>query len=98
MGYQVVYKPVSKNAPVFREKKSRIPGMTAGCFLLFLLLVNGLWPRGREVLQKIIWIGNEETTLEAAEAFVQELRYGDPIGDAVESFCRKIIQNADFAG
>lgn len=98
MGYRVVYEPVSKKVPLFREKRFRIPGMAAVCFLLFLLLVNGIWPRGREVLQKILWPGNGETTLLAAEAFVQELRYGEPIGDAVESFCREILQRADLAG
>lgn len=97
MGYQIVYEPASKKIPAF-YKKSRIPEMAAACFLLFLLLVNGFWPRGREVVQQIVWPGDREAAVQAAEIFVQELRYGEPFADAVESFCREILQGADFAG
>lgn len=98
MGYQVVYEPASKRKQAGHSGKSLVPGMTAACFLFFLLLVNCFFPRGREVLRQVVWPGDREAALQAAEVFIQELRYGENIDDAVESFCREILGDGDLNG
>lgn len=98
MGYRVVYEPAPKQAAVIQERKSRIPGMAAAFFLLFLLLVNGFWPKGRDVLQQILWPGDGETVWNAAESFARNLRCGETFSDAAESFCREILLDADLEG
>lgn len=98
MGYQIVYDSASRQDSSDKAKKSSVGIMAGGAFLLFLLLVSTFWPKGREVLQGVLWPGDMETAVQAAEGFVQELRWGEPFMDAAESFCREILKNADLPG
>lgn len=94
MGYRVEYGSAGKTSRRKREEKQRLPKLTAAFLLAFLLLVNGFWPRGREMLREILWPGDAVVTAAALEAFAQELREGEPVGMAVESFCRSIVGEA----
>lgn len=96
MGYRVEYEAMWKIGKRTSGEKQRIPGLTAAFLLAFVLLVNGFWPRGREVLREILWPGDTAVTAAALETFAQELREGEPVGAAVESFCREIIGEAGF--
>ena len=98
MGYRVVYDSVRQEKRRAKSHGARLTGLTAMFLALFLMMVNVYWPKGREVLQEMIWPGDAAVTRQAAEAFVEELRFGEPIGDAVESFCREIIKSADIYG
>ncbi len=77
-------------------ENSQIPTLTLGILLAFLLLVSGLWPQGRALLQKVFWPGDSVTTAAALEGFALELQAGVPLEDAVEGFCREILQEAGF--
>ena len=98
MGYRVEYESAGKRARSSDKPAFRPGTLTAAFLLFFCLLVNACWPRGREVMQAILWPGDPETTQQAVEAFVAELQDGAPLGDAVEGFCREIIQYADIPG
>lgn len=95
MGYQILYDSGLRKDPGSNAQKSPLGLMAAGAFLTFLLLVTAFWPRGREVLQRLIWPGDRQTTIQAAECFARELHSGEPFWDAAESFCREILTNAD---
>lgn len=96
MGYRVEYEPMEKRK-VEEKKSRRVPALTAAFLLFFFLLVHAFWPRGREVLGEILWPGDAAVTAAALEQFAQELRMGQPLGDAVEGFCREIIADAGLS-
>lgn len=96
MGYRVDYQPVKKVRGV-EERTARAPALTAVCFLLFLLLVNTVWPRGSEVVQGVLFSGNVTVTASALEEMVVELRSGEKLYSAVETFCRKVVQESELA-
>lgn len=95
MGYRVDYQPIKKVRGA-EKMRSRVPFFTALCLLLFLLLVNSAWPRGAEVLRGLIFPGDAAVTAAALEDFTVELRSGQPLSGAFESFCRKIIMETEF--
>lgn len=96
MGYRVEYETTTKR---WRGKGSgRFAGLTAAFLVLFLVLVNTYWSQGRMVLSQLLWPGDLTATKQAVEALVEELRWGEPIGDAVEGFCWEILQDADLVG
>lgn len=96
MSYRVEYGPAGEKEKTAGEAGGRLIALTAVCLLTFLILVNVFWPRGRDVLQRILWPGDSEVTQQAVEAFVDELRYGVSIGDAAEGFCLAVLKDGTF--
>lgn len=82
MGYRIDYG---------QRKKRGLWPMTAGWFLVFLLLVGAFWPRGREALRNVLFPGDWAVTMAAMEDFAQTLRAGEALGVAVEGFCRTVF-------
>ena len=93
MGYRVDYGP-GNSEHKGNNSLSRVLVLTAVCLLVFLLLVNSFWPRGAEVLRSFLLPGDAAVTAAALEELSAELQNGEDISSALESFCRKIIQNA----
>ena len=93
MGYRVDYQPVKKVRGV-QKRTVNVPAMTGVCLLLFLLLVNSAWPRGAEVLQGLLFSGDVSVTAAALEDMAVELRAGEELSSAVETFCKKVAQGA----
>lgn len=90
MGYRVEYRPVKKVRRM--EKRTvRLPALTALFFLLFLLLVNSIWPRGTEVLRGLAFSGDAAVTADALDVLAMELRAGEALPSALETFCRKVM-------
>lgn len=90
MSYQIRY-----GAGKYPESGERSIGwMTGVCFAVFLLLVWGFWPEGREALQTMLWYGGGETALNAAEAFVESIQCGLSFADAAELFCIQVVSGA----
>ena len=65
--------------------------MSAGFFLLFCLMVYYFWPDGKQFLQELLWPGDAAVNRQAAEVMVQQLRWGEPLADALETFCLTIL-------
>lgn len=93
MGYRVEYQPVKKVRGA-EKKTSRAAALTALCLVLFVLLVNGFWPRGQAVLRQLLVPGDAAVTVAALEDLAQELRSGEALPSALESFCRKVTREA----
>lgn len=94
MGYRVEYETAGNTGTQRKSDTRHIPGLTAAFLLLFVLLVHGFWPRGREVLRELILPGDATVTAAALEGFALDLRMGQPLGEAVEGFCREVIADA----
>lgn len=96
MGYRVEYEPMMKNERNMDKFRLRPGLLTAAAFLTLCLLVNTYWPHGKALLQEILWPGDAAVTQQAVETFVSELHYGQPLGDAVEGFCREILKHENL--
>ena len=90
MGYRIEYseKPMVSD---FRSFKSRRLLFSAVFFTLFLILCRTCWPAGWHLIRRTFVPGNPDVTLSAVNAFLQELRWGIPLSDAVETFCKTIL-------
>ena len=55
------------------------------------LAVTLMVPRGRLWVRDILLPGDEDITAAALEGMVSDLRSGEPLGDAVETFCKEIL-------
>ena len=88
MGYRVVYGA----DPFVREKtgKSRLGLMTAGFALAFVILVRCFWPQGTAVLRQTLLPGEPG----ALEQITEQIRSGEPVGEAVTAFCRSVVEEA----
>lgn len=96
MGYRVDYQPIKKVRGA-EKRKTRVPALIAMCLLLFVFLVNSLWPRGAEVLRGVIFPGDTAVTVSALEDFAVQLKAGEELPSAFKTFCRKMIQEAEIA-
>ena len=90
MGYRVVYGEDPFEQP--KPGKGRLGLMTAGCFLAFVVGVRCFWPRGAETLHRIFM--PEENTAAAFGEMTRGILEGEPLGDAVTTFCRTIVEDA----
>lgn len=96
MGYQIEYGKDRKPLPQGDHSGIRIFLMSTAFFLAFCLFVNAWWPKGSAFVGNLLFPGGAEPAMAAAEVFVEELRHGTPVSDALENFCRVIINNADY--
>lgn len=94
MSYRVEYSASGIVRKEIKRKNGRILLLTAVCFLIFLLIVGGFWPRGAQALREMLLPGDSAVTAAAWEELTQELHAGAPVGSAVENFCREIFANA----
>lgn len=69
--------------------------MAAG-LLLVCLLVRLLWPASMDKLRQMLIPGDPEVTGRAASEMVSQLHEGVPVGDAVQAFCREILDEAGY--
>lgn len=75
-----------------KPREHRMAGIIRRCIMTgcalasFLLLVNCFWPEGRLLLKNIFLTERTEETLQAIEAFAQEVDYGFSPGDALKNF------------
>lgn len=94
MGYRVEYQPMKKirNA---EKKRVRLPALTALFILLFLLLVNQMWPQGRALLRKALFPGDTAVTTSALDTFADELKAGNAFSTSFRNFCCTILECSD---
>lgn len=96
MAYIIAYDgadPVPKSAA---RRRSRLAGLTVGFFLVFLLLTKLFHPEGTAVLRRLLLPGDEAVTGPAMTVLLEELRSGEPVGDAVKAFCGEILSHAEY--
>ena len=94
MSYRVEYVSSGIKRKQIRQRRDRDLLVTAVCFLIFLLIAGGFWPRGAQALREILLPGDSAATAAAWAELTRELHAGAPVGSAVENFCREIFANA----
>ena len=94
MRYRVEYSSSGIKRKQISSPQGRTFLLTAVCFLIFLLMVGGFWPRGAQALRDMLLPGDSAVTAAAWAELTQELHAGAPVGSAVENFCREIFANA----
>ena len=67
--------------------------MTAAFLLLGCLGVRTLWPEGTGVLREMLLPGELTPTEQAFSILMTDLRYGEPVGEAVTAFCRYVVEH-----
>jgi len=95
MAYRVDYADGGRQTSVC-EKKHPLRAVLI-CFFLFLILVQLFWPEGKEAIQKYLLPGATETVWAAVDGFADQVRTGEPVGEALETLCRNVFQNAGIS-
>lgn len=96
MSYIIAYDGTDPCAKPADRRASRLSVLTAGFFLAFLLLTKLFWPKGAAMLRQIILPGDPEVTERAVSVLVDDLREGEPVGDALKTFCGEIMTHAKY--
>lgn len=92
MGYRVEYDISGKRVFVNTDKEKRRKRLARFVCILSVMavLVHGIVDRW---IWDFLFPGYNDSTVDAAENMIAQIREGAPIGDAVTAFCKEIIQN-----
>ena len=96
MGYYISYNPeLKRKYPLYNKNKRKRSGWMVVLFAMaFLLAVLSGNNKG---LKKWILPGDPEVTEAALTCFVQDVRDGVAVKEAITDFCLEIINNGEFA-
>ena len=90
MSYKIQYTPeTAYRYPQNKEKKSKWGKIG----VLFCVLAALTWFRVNGIPEFLI-PGDPDVTKAAASDFVEQIRSGEPLGDAVTVFCKEILIGA----
>ncbi len=95
MGYRVDYGPVKKVRGV-EKRMSRRCALTGMFFLVFVVMVCCFWPEGKQALQQLVFPGDGAVTAAAWENFTVSLKAGEGIGESLQTFCMRILEDTGF--
>ena len=92
MGYRVEYDISGKRVFVNTDKEKRRKRLRQILCVLsvMVVLVHGIVDRW---IWDFLFPGYNESTKVAAENMIAQIREGEPVGDAVTTFCKEIIRN-----
>lgn len=90
MGYRITYENGVAKKETVRLRRFRWKRWGAGAVAV-ALAVALMIPAGRLWVRDLLLPGDEEVTAAALEGMVENIRSGEPVGEAVEAFCREII-------
>lgn len=93
MGYRIEYGPQERRGEQGKSLSGRSILLTVCVFAVFVLSVRRWWAEGWEVLSMMLLPGDWNEAELAAEAFVQSVRSGSSLSEAVAAFCADIISN-----
>ena len=89
MGYHIVYQ--SGQTKCGRRRSIRLPLLTMLCFVLFLILVEYLWPQGAEFLHTFLPGDRDSVAVSALDHLAEELRGGKNLQSAVSGFLENLL-------
>ena len=96
MGYRVTY-PLKMRLPKQKTNHTRRTLLTFVFLCLFLTIVTVAWPRGKAVLQGMVFSGDLAVTAAALEDMTSDLQAGMPFADALEAFCIHVFTESQLA-
>ncbi len=86
MAYKIEYGTVLKRRKTKKRPNFRQHAMTAGCFLLFVLVAHLFWPDRLAALRTLLL-----PQTGAVMALVDDLQSGDSLPQAIEAFCQQVM-------
>ena len=93
LSYRIIYGPM----PVIPQNKTtfrlRLRALTAAFLLVFVLVVRFTWPRGTETIRRILMPAESTVTEAAFSEMIVMIQDGEPVGNALTSFCRHIVEH-----
>lgn len=92
MAYRIEY-PTTKKVRGAEKRREPVSSLIALSFMIFLMLVSALWPSGAQTLRELLIPGNTAVTAAALEDLATDLRGGEGVQEALESFCRQVTEN-----
>ena len=93
MPYRIEYGSAIPARYIKKKKPFRLQVMTAVCLLLFSLAVRYFFPAGIETMRSVLLPAAHSITQEALDAFMCDLRSGEPLSDSFTAFCVHIIEH-----
>ena len=93
MSYRIEYGPPIPPQYLKKSSSKRLQLMTAAFLLLFTLFIRQFFPSGIQELRQLLLPETHTVTQMALDAFMVDLRNGEPLGDAVTAFCTYIINH-----
>ena len=91
MGYRIVYHGSEAKKTQAKRKRFCKKRIAIGVIVVLLGAVIAI-PKVRNGMRDLLLPGDEQITLAALEGMVADLKEGEPISEALETFCREIIQ------
>lgn len=90
MSYRIMYSPEDnhKYPPHKQENKWILPSL-----LVIALLVVAARPQVRNAVEEWLIPGDTHVTKAAFAVMLDEIKSGEPVGEAVTTFCNMIIDN-----
>ena len=92
MGYCIQYDKTTGAMEIQRTRRFQRKSILI-FFILLAIVAAFLLPKTRQVLKKVLLPGDETVTAQALEDLVTDLRQGSGVSQAVEAFCREIIEH-----
>lgn len=90
MGYRIEYHTAQRKQHNFISFV-RLPVLTMMCFLIFLFLVEAMWPDGAAWIQKSGFFSGTIAAVSALNELAAELHCGEPLVTAFSDFCGKLV-------
>ena len=94
MSYSIQYTQEKTKASVKKRKTGKKKWPIAVLVLALAIVARVVWPNIGAYAEKLLLLGADEQNEAAVTAFFQDVRSGDDFGDALTTFCREILKNA----
>ena len=94
MSYRIQYGPPQKGEPADRLFSKGAGRWIAIAMLAAVIVFILASPQATAALRGFLFPGDPEVTQAAFSEFIQNIKGGDPVGQAVTTFCREIIESA----
>ena len=90
MGYRITYENGVIRKQTLKKRRIMWKRWSVGT-VTAILAIALMVPQGRSWFRDLLLPGDEEVTAAALEGMVSDLRDGQSIGEALETFCKEII-------
>ena len=96
MAYRIDYSNNGMREEIQEKKAIKSKEIWPVAFICLILLMGILYPQ-KQTLERLLIPGNAETTKQATAQLVSDLRAGEKVTEALQTFCLEIIADADIS-
>ncbi|MBR7123206.1 MAG: hypothetical protein IKC95_07120 [Oscillospiraceae bacterium] len=96
MAYRIRYGQALIKKHIIFENQIQFSKKLIPPLICFLVLCGGIVIAKSKAVQDFFLPGNPDVTRSAISGFVTDLKDGEPMKEAITTFCREIIDNAAY--